>query len=475
MNFSFLVIHYFYISNLRIKLNRNIKGYKIYGLEEREIKLTAYADDITSINPYACSLTAPFEGNGDDIFDFKDRFMSKTEGLRFSQQDQAALIRSYLIGSAKNVYNKLADIQKADITIVFNQLIEKFSLSEPIPQFEVQHRRRCAQFLLKLECPLTRALHGINEDNRSKLLKNKFFKEMPGALKSQLRMHLDDGWDAFVSKALDLADIECCRCVKRVITNQNVNQGVTISSKIGTIALILTVTMKVKTNITHSHNQNEPPQYNKPSNDFSPQYQKNYTRNHYRGQNIQFNQNTGFDIKTFSRGASDSASFNFISLNPVSVRNDDWFINKAHPLMKVSSNIKLFSSHIETQMDLLVDNSTRNSLLKFSSLPTHFKNYNTVIDNSNDILLIINKNTNTSISTNSCEVPNTGETYFIQSNSISKSCYLSSKHKFPKDSESLLEVKSGDLNEFNSGKEVLFEPVKIESLILAHRVSKIED
>ncbi|CAF0936516.1 unnamed protein product [Brachionus calyciflorus] len=31
---------------LRIKLNKNIKGYKIYGLEEREIKLTAYADDI---------------------------------------------------------------------------------------------------------------------------------------------------------------------------------------------------------------------------------------------------------------------------------------------------------------------------------------------------------------------------------------------------------------------------------------------
>ncbi|CAF0783138.1 unnamed protein product [Brachionus calyciflorus] len=31
---------------LRIKLNKNIKGYKIYGLEEREIKSTAYADDI---------------------------------------------------------------------------------------------------------------------------------------------------------------------------------------------------------------------------------------------------------------------------------------------------------------------------------------------------------------------------------------------------------------------------------------------
>ena len=31
---------------LRIKLNTNIKGYKIYGLEEREIKLTSYADDI---------------------------------------------------------------------------------------------------------------------------------------------------------------------------------------------------------------------------------------------------------------------------------------------------------------------------------------------------------------------------------------------------------------------------------------------
>ncbi|CAF1055755.1 unnamed protein product [Brachionus calyciflorus] len=29
---------------LRIKQNKNIKGYKIYGLEEKEIKLTAYAD-----------------------------------------------------------------------------------------------------------------------------------------------------------------------------------------------------------------------------------------------------------------------------------------------------------------------------------------------------------------------------------------------------------------------------------------------
>ena len=110
----------------------------------------------------------------------------------------------------------------------------------------------------------------------------------------------------------------------------------------------------------------------------------------------------GFDIKTFSRGASDSASFNFISLNPVSVQNDDWFINKAHPLMKVSSNIKLFSSHIETN-------------------------------------------------------------------------YLSSKTKVPKDSESLLEVKFDDLNEFNSEKDVLFEPVKMKSLFLAHSVSKIED
>ncbi|CAF1118442.1 unnamed protein product, partial [Brachionus calyciflorus] len=31
---------------LKIKQNNNIKGYKVYGLEEREIKLTAYADDI---------------------------------------------------------------------------------------------------------------------------------------------------------------------------------------------------------------------------------------------------------------------------------------------------------------------------------------------------------------------------------------------------------------------------------------------
>ena len=254
----------------------------------------------------------------------------------------------------------------------------------------------------------------------------------------------------------------------------------------------------------------------------------------------------GFDIKTFSRGASDSASFNFISLNPVSVQNDDWFINKAHPLMKVSSNIKLFSSNIETQMDLLVDNGASNSLLKFSSLPTHFKNviqtfctnldhnqdlkkhsvgiktcngdsfaecvvarvwlsigqwsgehqfiitdnitnqegisgrdfllqYNTVIDNSNNILRINNKNTNASITTNSCEVSNTVKTYFIQSNSTSKSCYLSSKTKVPKDSESLLEVKFDDLNEFNSEKDVLFEPVKMKSLFLAHSVSKIED
>ena len=30
---------------LRIKFNKNIKGYKIFGLEKREIKLTAYADD----------------------------------------------------------------------------------------------------------------------------------------------------------------------------------------------------------------------------------------------------------------------------------------------------------------------------------------------------------------------------------------------------------------------------------------------
>ena len=41
-----------------------------------------------AINPYAGSLTAPFEGNGDYVYDFKDRFLSKTEGLRFTIQDQ---------------------------------------------------------------------------------------------------------------------------------------------------------------------------------------------------------------------------------------------------------------------------------------------------------------------------------------------------------------------------------------------------
>ena len=149
-----------------------------------------------AINPYAGSLTSPFEGNGDCIYDFKDRFMAKTEGLRFNEQDQAVLIRSYLIGNAKNVYNKLTVIQKNDINVVFDQLVEKFALTEEeyMDQFnnlKFEINEGALSFSLKLEALLSRALPGINDANRTKLLKNKFVKEMPDSLRTQLGMHVD--------------------------------------------------------------------------------------------------------------------------------------------------------------------------------------------------------------------------------------------------------------------------------------------
>ncbi|CAF1037564.1 unnamed protein product [Brachionus calyciflorus] len=180
-----------------------------------------------AINPYAGSLTGPFEGNGDCIYDFKDRFISKTEGLRFNEQDQAVLIRSYLIGNAKNVYNKLTQIQKNNINVVFEQMIDKFALTdeEYMNQFDnlkFNVEDGVLSFSLKLESLLNKALHGTNNENFNKLSKNKFIKEMPSSLRSQLSMHVDENWDAIVSKArkaISLMDKDTME-----INNTNVKQ-----------------------------------------------------------------------------------------------------------------------------------------------------------------------------------------------------------------------------------------------------------
>ena len=295
---------------------------------------------------------------------------------------------------------------------------------------------------------------------------------------------------------------------------------------------------KSPNNNFNSINQNWPRNnYNQNSNQFSMQF------NHSPlNEQAQVNMDNTHEVRTFGQ-SSDSLAFNFISLNPVTVKNNDWTINKAHPLMKVSSHIRLYSDNVDTHTDLLVDNGASNSLLRFSSLPSNFKQviqnfcrlndnnpdlkkhsvgiktcnsdsftecvvarvwltigswsgehqfiitdsitnvdgilgrdfllqYETIIDNKNDTLRINNTSNRTSI--NSCDVSNPAHMYFVQTTTLSNSCYVSHKQKIPKDCESILEIKFEQEN-FKQNIDVLFEPVKMDSVILAHSINRVEN
>ena len=590
-----------------------------------------------AINPYAGSLTAPFEGNGDCIYDFKDRFMAKTEGLRFNVEDQAALIRSYLIGNAKNVYNKLTNEQKNNINVVFEQLIDKFALTdeEYMSQFndlKFDYDDGVLSFSLKLEALINKALKGINEESKMKLLKNKFVREMPSTLRAQLSMHVDEEWDTIVSKArkainlmdkdpveinktsvkskqsFDFGDKVCYNCGEKGHFKSNCPTRRNSYNNRGKNYQNSNYNRNNQSQIYQNSNQpnrfNQANNYNQYNNFQAERSQKNphvnYGQNYpqtshgqnypqtshgrnypqtSQGQNFntnnRFNQNmwtknnydqnqfsVQFDhnfqpqveqgqprtheIQTFGQKSSESISFNFISLNPVSVQNDEWKINKAHPLMKVSSKIRLFSSELETRMNLLVDNGASNSLLKFSSLPNDFKQvinnfctknqsnrdlkkhsigiktcngdsfsecvvarvwltigswsgehqfiitdnitnqdgilgrdfllqYETVIDNRNDTLKINSIQKNMSNLNNFELTEDSVETYFIENKSWNKSCFIPHRQKLVKNCESILEVQLEDSNEFGPNLDVLFEPVQLDSVILAHSLSKVED
>ena len=93
------------------------------------------------------------------------------------------LIKSYLIGNAKNVYNKLNNEQKGDIETVFNKFVEKFALSEDEYMEKFNNLKfdltdRPLNFSLKLE-DLDKCMPGINQDYRAKMLRNTLIKRGP--------------------------------------------------------------------------------------------------------------------------------------------------------------------------------------------------------------------------------------------------------------------------------------------------------